>query len=449
MPKTRISCPNCRQPVLADIEQLFDVGADPEAKQRLLSGAVNFIQCPNCGFQGSVPTPIVYHDPEKELLLTFVPPEIGLPRNEQERLIGSLINQVISRLPQEKRKGYLLNPQPTLTLQGLVERILEGEGITREMIQAQQQKLNLIQRLMNASPDVVAEIAKNEDKLIDNEFFGLLRRLIEASLMGGDRESAEQLAKLQETLMPVTTFGKELLAQSQEVEAAMQSLRAAGRGLTREKLLDLVIEAPNDNRVRALVSLARPAMDYEFFQLLSERIEQAQGEQRFQLSGLREQLLSLTQEIDRQVEARARQARDVLNKILSAENVQQATVQNLGAIDEFFVQELNQAQDAARKKGDLDRLGKINQVIEVIQQAGEASAPPEVGLIEELLEAESDEARWKLLEEHAEQITPEFLSTLSTIAGQVDGGEDRELADRLKALNRQALRFSMQQNLNR
>ena len=75
MPKTRINCPNCRQPVTADIDQLFDVNIDPAAKQRLLSGAFNIIQCPHCGFQGQAATPIVYHDPEKELLLTYVPPE--------------------------------------------------------------------------------------------------------------------------------------------------------------------------------------------------------------------------------------------------------------------------------------------------------------------------------------------------------------------------------------
>ena len=79
MPKTQVSCPNCRQPVIADIEQLFDLFTDPAAKQRLLSGTFNQIQCQVCGYQGALATPIVYHDPEKELLLTFVPPELNLP----------------------------------------------------------------------------------------------------------------------------------------------------------------------------------------------------------------------------------------------------------------------------------------------------------------------------------------------------------------------------------
>jgi len=40
------------------------------------------------------------------------PCRVGLPANEQERVIGPLINKVVSNLPQEKRKGYLFRPQP-------------------------------------------------------------------------------------------------------------------------------------------------------------------------------------------------------------------------------------------------------------------------------------------------------------------------------------------------
>ncbi len=180
MPRTRINCPNCQQPVVAEIAQLFDISEDPSAKQKLLSGAFNLIQCPSCGYQGNIATPLVYHDPEKELLLTFVPPELGMKRDDQEKLIGSMINQVFNRLPQERRKGYLFNPQSTLTLQGLIERILEADGITREMIQAQQDRVNLIRRLAEVSDQaVLEEIARQEDKLIDAEFFNLLSRFIE------------------------------------------------------------------------------------------------------------------------------------------------------------------------------------------------------------------------------------------------------------------------------
>ena len=446
MPKTRINCPNCHQPIVADVEQLFDVGEDPAAKQRLLSGVTNVIRCPNCGFQGNLATPIVYHDPDKELLLTYFPPEVALPRDEQERLIGASINQVVNRLPQEKRKGYLLRPQSMLTYQGMVERILEADGITREMIQAQQAKFNLLQRLMSASPEARPEIARNEDNLIDAEFFTLLSRLLEASMTAGDRQSAQALADLQKTILPETTFGRQIQEQSQEVEAAIASLQEAGDELTRDKLLDLVIKAPNDTRLSAFVSLARPGMDYTFFQMLSERIDRARGDGRARLIEIRERLLELTRQVDQQIEARHVQSRQLLNKILEAEDISQATAQSLPAVDDFFLQELNAAQEAARKQGDLEKIGKLQKVEQVIQEA--TAAPPEVAFIEELVDAPDDAARQKLMEANADKITPELLDALVNILAQVENSnQEPELTTRLKAIHRQALRYSMEMKL--
>ena len=111
MPRTNIACPNCRQSIVADIDRLFDVNHDPSAKQKLLAGSFNIVNCPYCGFQGQASTPIVYHDPDKELLLTFIPPDVSITRDEQEKVIGTMINQITNRLPQERRKGYLLQPQ--------------------------------------------------------------------------------------------------------------------------------------------------------------------------------------------------------------------------------------------------------------------------------------------------------------------------------------------------
>ncbi len=447
MPKTRVNCPNCRQPIVVEVEQLFDVASDPSAKQKLLSGAVNVIACQYCGYQGSLATPIVYHDPDKELLLSYMPPEMGLPRNEQERILGGLINQVINRLPQEKRKGYLLRPQSTLTMQGLVERVLEGEGITREMIQAQQQKMNLLQRLISAAPDVRQTIAQQEDQLIDAEFFSLISRLAEASLAAGDQRSARALAELQRSLLPITTFGKELQAQSQEYEAAINSLRELGDQLTREDLLDVVVAAPNDTRLQALVRLTRPAMDYEFFQMLSQRIERARSDGRARLIEIREKLLELTREIDGMIEERRKAIRGVIEKMLQAPDTSKAMAENLDLVDEMFLGELDALLAEARKQGNLERSAKIQQLLAVIQEA--SAPPPEVKLIETMLEAEDDASRQALIEQNAAQITPEFISALTNVMTQLQSTGDEELIKRIQAVHRQVLRFSMKANLGK
>ncbi len=446
MPKMRINCPNCRQPILADIEQLFDIGVDQSAKQRLLSGSVNVTQCPHCGYKGNLATPIVYHDPDKELLLTYFPPEMGLQVNEQERQLGGLINRVVDNLPQEKRKGYLLRPQSILTFQGLLERILEADGITKEMIQAQQARINLIQRLMNATPEARLDIARNEDKLIDSEFFALLANLIDAAAASGDQQSAESLDELQKAIIPETTYGRQVQEQSREVEAAIKSLQGAGKELTREKLLDLLIEAPNDTRLNALVSLARPGLDYGFFQLLTEKIEHSPDDTRAKLVQLRERLLEMTHQIDQQIQARARQARRSLELILQADDIQDAITQNLAAIDDFFLRELNGAMEEARKSSDLDRISKLQEVVKVIQEASQA--PPEIAFIEELLDAPDEQSRGELLQANREQITSEFLDALTNVLAQVEGSGDKELSEKLKTVHRQALRFSMEMKFN-
>jgi hypothetical protein len=446
MPKTRVNCPNCRQPIVAEISQLFDAGVDPSAKQVLLTGAYNIIKCPNCNYQGNLATPLVYHDPEKELLLTYFPPELGLPINEQERIIGPLITQVMNSLPQEKRKAYLLRSQTMLTMQSLVERILEADGITKDMIQEQQKRLQLLQRLVDAPDDVVAEIVKTEDALMDSDFFNLISRLAEVAMMSGDRDSAVRMNDLQKMLLPLTSFGKEVQKQSAEVEEAVQSLKALGKDLTREKLLTLFLESNSDTRLSVLVSLTRQGLDYSFFQMLSEQIDAAIGEKRQKLLTLREQLLDLTRQYDQEMEKRVEQARKNVNVLLKAENVGEATRQNMAAIDEFFLRALDEEMEKARKAGNLEAIGKLQNIASVIQ---EASAPPEeYALIEELVNIEDEAELKSKLQANKDKITPEFLDAVSALVAQAEAGEDgKEFLAQLQRLYSLAVRMSMTANM--
>jgi hypothetical protein len=392
-------------------------------------------------------TPIVYHDPEKELLLTFVPAEIGLPRDEQEKLIGGLINQAVNRLPAEQRKGYLLTPQAHLTMQGLIERILEADGITKEMIKAQQEKLDFLQKLSTAKDDEARIALINENEaLIDTDTFSIIGRLIETAAGTGDQASAQQLEAIQNLLIENTEYGQEIRQQSAEVQAAIESLQEAGQELTREKLLDLIIEAPNDIRLSALVSLARPGIDYTFYQQLTERIDAAEGEEKEQLSALRDKVLEFTSQLDAQAEQRAKQARQLLEKVMQAEDVMQAIQANAPQIDEFFIQAVQEQLEIARKSGDLEKSAKLNQIDETLREA--MAGPPEVEFIQELLEAEDEKARDKILDDNPDKVTPELFQMISGLMNQVtESGQDEQLVEKLNLLNKQVLRHSMRSNI--
>ncbi|MBI3738768.1 MAG: hypothetical protein HY258_06955, partial [Chloroflexi bacterium] len=338
MPQTQISCPRCKQMITANVEQLFDVTSDPGAKQRLLGGISNMARCPHCGYEGRLATPIVYHDADKELLLTYFPPELGMPLNEQEKLIGPLITQITNRLPSEKRKAYLFKPVANLTFESMMETILGRDGITPEMIKAQQERLNLIDRLLQTTTaDVRSEIIKQNIKLFDEQFFALFSRLLQAGMQSGQEQLAKQMSEVQKQLLTETEYGRKLQESVGELEAAAKSLQETGQSLTREKLLELIIQAPNEARVKAYVSLARNGMDYVFFQNLSEMIEKATGDEKKKLADLREKLLDFTNEIDKQLEARYKQAQEFVEQLLTQEDVAKATQENLSSFTQDAV----------------------------------------------------------------------------------------------------------------
>jgi len=445
MAKVFTPCPRCKTPVTADVEQIFDLNQDPQAKQRLLSGQVNVIHCPNCGYDGMVGTPIVYHDPDKELLLTYFPAEMGLPVNEQERLIGPLINQVVNKLPLEKRKAYILRPQSMLTFQTMIERILEGDGISREMIDDQQKRLALLQRLLSIqTAESRLEVIKQEESLIDESFFSMFARLMEATMAQGDERSARALAAVQQELVENTAVGKKIQDQSREAQDVIKTLQDASKdGLTREKLVDIFIQAADsDVQLTTLVSVVRTGLDYTFFQLLTDKINTFEGDQKAKLEAMRGKVLGWVKEVDDQRQLQVQQTRKLLDAILASPNPGDATREHLAEVDETFIQLVEQDLKSARAAADLIRISQLQKINAVIEEA--SAPPPEVALIEQLLDLKSYEERMKLMESKAEMITPEFTQMLSGLIAQSEAQKQpEELISNLKEINRIAVRITM------
>ena len=424
---------------------------DPQAKQRLLGGVSNMARCPHCGYQGRLATPIVYHDNEKELLLTFFPPELNMQLNEQERLIGPMIKQVTDRLPPEKRKGYLLKPIPNLTYESMIQTILSKDGITPEMLKEQQDRVQVIERLLQASSkDVRTEIIKQNLNLFDEQFFALFSRLAQSAAGSGQEPVARAMVDLQNQLLEETEFGRNLKESVGELEAATRTLQEVGQGLTREKLLDIVIQSPGDARLRAYATIARGGMDYQFFQLLSESIDRASGDEKVRLESLREKLLEYTNEIDKQMEARYKQAQDFVESLLGQEDIEKAVRDNLNSFSQDAVDVVNQMLRQASEKNDYTRMGKLQKVVEILR---EVSTPPEVAFIEQLLDAPDDGTLDKMLEANKDLLNDQFMEALIGLVAQVDQAseqgnpEAKALGEKLSRVYKSALKYSMQRNM--
>jgi hypothetical protein len=442
MPETvaQIRCPNCKNPIQAHIEQLIDVGQDPSAKARFLSGSLNQIRCPVCGYEGQLATPVVYHDPAKELLLTHLPVEIGLNRNDQERAIGGLLKQVMDHLPPEQRKAYLLQPQEVLTMQGMMERVLQADGITREEIEAQQAKMRLFMQLLETSEDNLATFVSEHDAELDAGFFQLASLALQST---GEGKANEAAGNRLEQALALSSFGKTVQAQEAEVRRAAESLREAGDSLTREKLLDLFVEAPNDDRVLALTNLTAPALDYSFFQTMSEKIDKSTGEAKERLNALRARILEVSQQINKVQEERASQAAALLRSILEAPDLDQAVKQALPMIDDLFLGILQANLRAATERKEQEMVDRLTDIDRLIRQAVMDSLPPSLRLAQELLDMEDEADAAAHLETATDQIDDQFLSALMSTAQRLEQDGRAETAARLRRLHRQALGLSM------
>lgn len=438
---TQVRCPNCKSPVQAALEQLIDVAEDPSAKARLLSGSLNMVRCPMCKYEGALATPLVYHDPAKELLLTFVPVELGLKKDDQERLLGQMINQVVNRLPPAQRKAYLLQPQAMLTMQGMIERILAADGITREQLEAQRNRLRLFEDLLRTPEPGMAAFVQTHDGELNAEFFQLASYSLQAT---GEPRAREAAMIRLEQVLELTSYGKHLAEQEAEVAAAADSLRELGQDLNRERLLDLMIQAPGQERVLALAGLARPGIDYAFFQLLSDRIDVAPPDDKARLSTLRQQLLEFTQQLDKLQEARAAQSASVLRSIVNAPDIDQALAAALPYIDDLFLGILEANLRAARERQDTATVGRLEEIDRKLRQAVERSMPASLRLAQQLLDTDDEAQALKLLEAQAEAIDDQLVSALQGAAQKLEEAGEADDALRVRNLYRHALRLSMQ-----
>lgn len=434
-----VNCPNCRHAFTTPVLSIVDVSQNPEAKALLLSGRINVAVCPQCGSAGALSAPLVYHDPEKELFFTFVPSELGLPDAEQQRLVGDLTNRVISALPAEQRKGYLLRPQSFFRLEGMIEAILEADGITPEMLEAQRARADLLQRLLQAtSEDARRVIAQENDAQIDYEFFQFLTLNLELSQAEGREANVQELNALRKQLLEWTSVGRDAAARE-------EAIRSLGTEVTRERLLEKLVEAAlagEEAKVETMVAVARPAIDYIFYQQLTDRIEAAQKagsvDQAETLKALRETVLDLTAEIDAEVQKAMEQAGQLVEEIVASDNLEDAIRDNLAQIDDLFLNVLAANIQAAEQSGRTEDAGRLRQIGDTVMQVIEQSQPPEVQLLNKLVAAEYPEGTQALLEENRALVDSTLLEVMDLVGEDLRQNNRQETAERLAQIREQA-----------
>lgn len=437
-----VTCPNCGHRFVSPVLPLIDVGQDPQAKALFLSGQTNVAICPQCGHAGTLSTPIVYHDPGKEILFTYVPPNIGLPEVEQQRIIGDLTSHVMSSLPAEQRRGYLLRPRSFLTLEGMIEAVLEADGITPDMLQAQREKAALLERLLRApDPEVREILVRESDSLIDYEFFQLLSVNLQMAQAQGQERAVQQLATLQQQLLQWTTTGGELAARE-------QAIRDLGTEVSREQLLDKLEAAAmagEQAKIETMIAVARPLVDYLFYQQLAGHIEQAEQEgaldKAARLKALRETILEVTEAVDAEMQEAGEEASALLREILDSDDMEAAVRDHLPQVDEVFMSILALNIEAAEKAGHTEELERLQRVGDALLNVIQESQPAIIRFINQLVSADYPRGTQALLEENEDLLDPQLLEVMDMIHEDLIQSDRQELAQRLSQVRQQAARL--------
>lgn len=439
-----VTCPACQTRYQASAQTIIDVGQDPRLKTMLLQGRLNVGVCPNCGTAGMLSVPMAYHDPEKELLLVLIPQGLRMNEDERQRTIGRMSNAIINSLPAEERKGYLLRARLFLSLDSMIEAILEADGITPEMLEAQQEKLRLIASMVEVADDplqLAALIGQNEAQ-IDYEFFALFSLQLRAAEQQAEEELADKLARVRSVLLERTETGREVADQEQALEAALAGLDE--EELTREDLLQRILTADPEHEERVLnvlISLARPLIDYQFFQLLTAQIDRAEeegaAERSERLKGIRARVLEITQELDTQVRMETQARARLLSEMLQSQEPRNTIRAHIDEIDDVFMSVL--AASIARNEQDHPEvaerlLGVRNLIVEVLEE----SAPPELRLISRLLDADYPDETRRMLADNQAMVTPQVLGMMEALAGELESRGETEASQKLSGILAQA-----------
>lgn len=441
MPKRIIvTCPQCRAQFPGEVEQVIDVQSDPASKNRLLSGNLNVQRCANCGAAFQVAAPLLYHDASKELLISLVPIELGMNKDQQEKAVGDMIRELTGKLTPESIKGYFFQPRSALTMQGLMETILQADGVTPEMMAEQRARVELIENFLSTPPELLESVIRQHDADIDLQFVQTLSMMAQRLAADNRSDIAEQLAALQFMLLEHSTFGQQMAQQAQLQEAIVQEVAAAlqqlGASANRAAFLDLArTYADDDQRLEALVGLIRPAFDYEFFQELTARIEQAADDgERAVLEALRDSLLDLTQRVDQQAQLALQDAVQLLQMLIDAPDAQPLIADSLPFFDEAFMSVLQANLEAAEKRGNIEVSAKLRTIYEQVMSALRENMGPELKAINGLMAAENDEVAATLAAEAAAQFGAQLLPMIDAVRDMMETRGEPQIAERLTAL---------------
>ncbi len=95
-----IVCPQCEAEQEVELYDAINVQEAPALRDELMANQLNAVTCPHCGFQYRVDKQLLYHDPERRLMIYWFPGQEGEYRQNRDLFLQTL-QAIDSALPDE------------------------------------------------------------------------------------------------------------------------------------------------------------------------------------------------------------------------------------------------------------------------------------------------------------------------------------------------------------
>ncbi len=438
----QVQCPNCSTPFTAAVFSIVDLGANPELRQALLGGQINMAACPSCGAGGPLSAPLMVHDPENEFLGVLVPSQGRMQDMQIQKVIGEMSQALMRRLPNEERRGYMLQPKQFFDWDTFLEQFWGFEGVTPEELHRQRDQGELVNSLVRLANDETAMrlVLERRKDLIDENFFAMLGQVMQAYAAQQQEDNLNAIRNLRQYLLDTTEAGARVKVLEGQLREAMARIRPE---TSRDELLDILLEywgkgSEGERIVTTIVSMTRGLVDYEFLMTLSGRIDRSDDpEVRADLMELRELLLSMSQQQSGNREEMAQQAQAILQEVLQASDSETKLREYADAIDEVFLSLLAANIQQAEQNNATFAVKRLRSIYDAAMRILQESMPEDVRLLNELLMAEDEAQVRTLLKENRNMLNQEFVSALRELEERFQQEGSAEMAGRIKRLRGQ------------
>jgi len=356
-----------------------------------------------------------------------MPMDANRDNMQRQAAIGQITRAVMDSLPVEERKGYLLTPQIFMTMDNLVKKVLDEDGVTPEMISGQRSRAQLIQRMLDASSDEVLDtIIQENTEIIDDDLFRLLSMNLNMVQSRGDEVNEQKMVAVRDKLMEVTEKGRVLKERVDLLEALQEEQ-------TREKLLELLIEAQDEITRQALITIGRPLVDYSFFVGLTSQIDATEDpDEQERLKGLRQEVLDVRDKLDQATQAVYQSRSELLRDLLMSENTAKLARRRFRELDEIFMNVLATNLEEAQKVKNEQAIKALQGLWRLILRLVDEATPPQLKFFSQLMGAEDEAAVDKVLEENKKLVNDRLLEAMEQAVESIGAEGSAEEVGRMQ-----------------